>query len=493
MRNLILILMLFGATAVHAATSYTEFYCRPDGTNVNAGSTTNAAAVVALDAGNWTNATSTFYLSGADLSGVTVGMWGSIWTNNPAPTNAAYVARITAVDDGADTITFSTTAIAGTIPGSDVGASSVRIGGAWYGMHHATIFPLNFAANSLTNVSWNIPRINFWSGYSNSSTVVAAHALAGPIVFQGYTSTPGDGGKAIFDGGAGAHGIVNVTGAGTMWQDVIFQNTSTATYYGLQIGADGIVSRCIANNIGASGFYVTSANLVTLTECEAYACCLANGAQQGGFRSAGGAVFNRCISHNNTAAKASGFSITGNGVIVNCIAVSNGNSGFTHSSALADGACAILGAEAFGNKTNGVEFSATDKSITYVENVNAIKNYGWGLFSTAGIERSGMVMNYGLGAGTMANALGGVSANIGATNGIYLGTSVTYANDTTPWANVAGNNYTILTTSSAYGAGRGNFTDTLNSGGTISYPDIGATAVTNAAASGGEHSHVFAQ
>src|SRR5947207_15431431 len=71
-------LLLFSAL-IAEATSYTEFYCNKTGTNINAGSTTNATPTYSTTAGDWVASTGVFTKTGADRSGVSVGMWVSVY------------------------------------------------------------------------------------------------------------------------------------------------------------------------------------------------------------------------------------------------------------------------------------------------------------------------------------------------------------------------------------------------------------------------------
>lgn len=500
MRKLILILMLFGAT-VASASPFTEFYCRADGTNINAGSTTNAAAVYAYDAGNWTNATSKFYLSGADLSGVTVDMWASIWTNSPAPTNAVYVARITAVDDVNDVLTFSATAKAGTLPGDSVGGASVRVGGAWFGAYGTVNFPWAFAAGTLQNLTGNPPRVNVWSGYSNSITAQITSAGAGPITYQGYTTTPGDGGKGIIDGGGGAFTVISFGGGdGCSIVDMIAQNSAaTGAWIGLNVsGAGTEVIRCVGRNVSGQGIKSASTGQL-FVECEAYNCNKGNNASLGAIAASGSSTYLRCIAHdNNYGANCHGFAM-GNvsATFINCLSISNGGSGFLIATTVGNGYAALIGCDSISNAVHGIYLFSASPQIDYIENCNLIANTGYGISSfTNGVAatRIGCVVSNYFGSGTQANTLGTVGPNVLSTNGcLVLGTSQ-YAADTTPYVNPSAWNFSLTNTASSYSGGRGIFTQWATNGPTIAYRSVGAAQATNfAGTAGGEHSHVFAQ
>jgi hypothetical protein len=184
------------------AQTYTEFYCNSTGTNINAGSTTNATPTLSDTSGNWTNATQTYKFSVAtDLSAITNGMWASVFADGA--TTAAYIGRISAVNDAADFITVSNIAASGIAPADGTGNRSIRIGGAWYGPWYsgATVdnMPFSFVNPLMTNTSLAIPRINFKADRIYSVTNTTAFSN-GPVRFEGWTNTVGDNGIAIISG-----------------------------------------------------------------------------------------------------------------------------------------------------------------------------------------------------------------------------------------------------------------------------------------------------
>jgi hypothetical protein len=497
MKRLFLLLFLMLAGSVTAqTTAYTEFYCNSTGTNINAGSTTNAAATYSGDAGNWTNATSTFYLSGADLSGVTVGMWASVWTNATAPTNAVYIGRIIAVSDVDDTIQLSTTAVSGTLPGTNVGATSIRVGGAWRGAYGTVAFPFAFITGAMTNVSYNTPRINFQSGYSNSITAAIVDAIVGPRIFSGYTSTPGDGGMGILDGGNGDLAILRFNGNRNQVHNFIIQNTLNNQFnHGLYIaGESSLAFRCIIRNTGGCAVYV-SGNYSMCIECEGYKNNRASNANYGAFYNTYGYGFIRCYAHEGGSGGFSGLS-SFEMRADNCLAVSNYLNGFA-----ASGYSIIRNCDSISNRLNGIYFTGAD-SGSVIENCNLIGNRSYGIAFATNVVRPALLLNNWFGSGTKQNVLGNFSPNIGVTNSVYTSGNNSYSADLDPYVNSSGLNFSLTNTAASYGQGRGSFLDIEKNGGIVGYPSVGAAAGTNAVGnttnititgSGGATSHTFSQ
>mgnify|MGYP001580240801 CR=1 FL=1 len=114
--------------------AYTEFYCHKLASDLNAGSTTDNAALHTYAAGTFVRATGVFTLAGSTptADGVAVGDWASIYTTAGA-TVAVFVARVTAREDVGGTITVSLTAKSGVVASVSEGAGAVtcKVGGAW--------------------------------------------------------------------------------------------------------------------------------------------------------------------------------------------------------------------------------------------------------------------------------------------------------------------------------------------------------------------------
>lgn len=172
--------------------AFTEFYMQDTGSNLNAGSTNGNTSVSTFASGNWVQATRVFTLAGADLSGVSVGNWASVYPNGN--TTTPFIGQITAVDDGADTITISATVSFGTAPTDGTGTRTLKVGGAWadFGMLASGV-ALN---TGTTPVAMRVNvKVHSGAGYANTTTS-RTFALAGtavlPIWWRGYNSAIGD-------------------------------------------------------------------------------------------------------------------------------------------------------------------------------------------------------------------------------------------------------------------------------------------------------------
>lgn len=452
--------------------AFTEFTCRASGSNLSAGTLDGSAEasttpLVTYTNGGWNSGTGVFTpASGNPVSaGVAVGNWVSVYLDGAsAPTG--FVARVTAVSS--TTITLSTTAKSGTAPTTAGTGITAVVGGAWLGPTGASGFPFGFVQSTMTNAAGDSPRVN--GKGTNNITAAITHSPAGPVRFQGYTTTFGDGGKWVIDGGtSGAnYNLLNLSGANVNLVDLTFQNNgaSGGAAIGLSVsGAECIVRRCIFNNLRGLG--ADLAVFGHVVECEAYLCNQSNTATQGGFSVAGGSgtMLVRCVSHDNAGSNSSGF--VGGGTYLNCIADSNGSHGFHLNSSI--GAVA-LGCDAYNNAGDGVRLANSSTSMFYVENCNLVKNGGYGINGSGAGTRNGAVFSCGFGSGSQANTSGtttGLSAMVESG-------SVTYTANITPWADPANGDFRI-TLSTAKGAGRGSFTQTQASyTGTVAYPDIGA-------------------
>lgn len=494
MKKLLLILLF--PTLLQAATSYTEFYVVPStGANTNSGSTSGSAAYSSVN-GNWNGSTIFTPTDGSTPSStVSVGDFASVYLDGASV--SVYVARVTAVGAGVNgTITVSSAVKAGTAPASGATGRSITVGGAWAGPSGTVGFPFDFVEAALKSVTGSYtPRINFKNGTTYSVTAAITHGDAGPIKFQGYTTNPGDGGRAIIDGGATGTSftILTVTGANCDIEDFIFQNNgdSGSAAHGLVVsGAEVSIRRCVFHDLWGSGLSITSAN-GTVIECEAYACNGSNTAATGGFNSATAiSTFVRCISHDNSTANASGYVVGFGSNFFHCISESNTAKGWLVSAAQTT---TMIGCDAYNNGSDGIDYSGTATGIL-LESCNFVKNgtsgTGYGINSSANpASRNGFIVKCGFGAGTQANDDGDILTTL---LGVSVLDSVSYSADAVPWVDPANGDFRI-TLSTAKSAGRGTFTQTASSyTGTIGYPDIGAAQHADTPASSGG-SYTWAQ
>lgn len=489
MKRFLLIFLLMVARALGAVT---EFYVQTTGSNLNAGSTTsNTAAFTytsAVLAAGWNQATGVFTVASGNPSGdgVTTGMFASVYVTAGA-TNATFVGRITAVST--TTITVSLSAVSGTPPATDaLGATTIKVGGAWKGPNGTTGFPFNFAATAMNDGTNLTPRINFKNGVTYAVTAAMTNTVNGPVVFRGYTTTVADGGKAIFDGGTSgaAYTLLAVSATNTSYTDLIFAHNG-ATGNSIVVsntGGENVYRGCVFHDSTGDGFNASGTAIVI--ECEAYANNTANAASRGGFSmSASASVMVRCNSHDNAGSNSRGFYLTASVFPSFCIADTNGSHGFEYNGVIL---AVFRSCDAYNNTGAGISLTGASALAVDIENCNLIKNGTYGIDSSGSALRNGFVANNGYGSGTMANTSG-------QTNGLQAIVetgAVTYATDAIPWQDAPNGNFSIAL-AAAKAAGRGTFTETQASySGTAGFPAIGA-AQPSAASTSVQTSAPFSQ
>lgn len=462
--------------------SFTESYVQTTASNLNAGSTTDDVApftyVSKVAVNGWNQATGVFTVASGNPSsdGVTVGMFASVYVTAGA-TVATFIGRITARDT--TTITVSLTAVSGSPPATDaLGATTMKVGGAWKGPNAAVSFPFGFVNATMTNAAADVPRINFKSGVTYSITTAMTHNVgAGGVRFQGYTTTIADGGMVTIDGGTSgvSYTLLTLTGSGGANIDLIgfiFQNNgATSNADGVSIASNECsIANCVFNNFLGNGI-VFSGTFHNVIRCEAYACNKSNTSNLSGFAFSNGSqssFCHRCISHDNTTANANGFRSAVMVVFVNCISDSNGNNGYLLAATTLN---TIMNCDAYNNTSDGININGASAANNYITNCNLVKNGGWGINASAGATvKNGFIINCGFGSGTQVNTSGQIST----ISPITTSGSVTYSSNLTPWVDPANGDFRI-SLNAAWGTGIGHYTQTAASyTGTVAYPDIGA-------------------
>lgn len=490
MKLILSLIVVVLCVTIHAATTFTEFYCNyTTGANTNAGSSTGAAAYSSIN-GNWDGTSVFIPTDSSNPSGtVNVGDWASIYLDAAAV--SAYVARVTAVTNAVNGgIVLDTAAKAGTAPGSGATGNSITVGGVWKGPNANDLFPFNFASNTLTNSSGNVPRVNYQNGATYAVTAAATHSLAGPIIFQGYSSSPGDFGKATIDCATAGASIVmlTVSGANCDLSDFIISNSgaTSGSSDGLVItGAECNGTRIVAHDVRRAGI-TCGGTASSLVECETYLCNKGNTASLGGINATGtGVLLLRCISHDNATANASGFVTGGTAstTAISCISDSNGANGFLFNGT---GSLFLMGCDVYNNGAAGLDMTTASATSIKIQNCNFIKNTTYGITSSGSSIRNGSIVNCGFGSGTSTNSSGSMASNLG---GLNVYGTITYAADVTPWSAPATGDFRV-NLAAAKGAGRGVFTETqVSYTGTVSYPDIGAAQ--HADSGSGQRSYVY--
>lgn len=479
-----------------ATTTYNEFYSLAGGSNLNAGSTTATAAVYTAVNGNWSAVTGAYIPTDGSTpaSTVSAGMWASVYVDGA--TVGVYIGQVTTVAAGVNgQITVSLTAGAGAAPTTSATARSIKIGGAHLGPNAASGFPFTLAnLLRLTNSSVDRPRFNLKNDQEYKITAAISCSANGPFVIEGYTTTPGDGGRAQISGNTAAAAFVPLSFAGNFvhLKSLILSsngNSSTASAGLIVNGNQQIVEQVVINNMRGSGFFFQGAGQ-TAFECEAYSNGVANAALEYGFRVNGGSstLLKRCVSHYNRPSSVGGFLITSSAILDTCIADSNGTNGITLGAGVI--AANVTQTEVYNNGGSGIEIkgsAGTDAGLIFIENCNFVKNVLWGInifpFSS---NRVGVVQYCGFGSGSQANGSGTVATTGWGAVSIRDSTFVTYASGVTPWVAPTTGDFRI-NNAQAWNTGRGAFVETQGGySGTVGYPDIGAADhldVTNATSS----------
>ena len=384
-----------------------------------------------------------------------------------------YVARITTVT--ATTFVTDATAKSGTAPVDGPLVTSAKIGGAWAGMATTSDFPLDFLLGVCTNASSHLVRLNLKN--DQTYTVSAAMVVVSGGINQlfGYSSSYGDGGRAVIDGGTSgaAYKLLDLGGInnGTL-SDIEFKNNgatggSTSTQAVDLAGQSGwLIRRCVFRDFRAAGLNVAISSSPIghiVDECEFYGCNQSNAVSVGALRVSGGShVIRNTIFHDNTGSNTAGAITTSSGTahFENCIFDSNGGVGATVSMI----GSTFEGCEFYTNGSHGI---APTNSVV-AKNCNFVNNVGAGVNNPTAIICT--LINCGFGAGTQANDGGDVAL----TDFCNQIGSITYAADVTPWVDPANGDFRI-SLAGAKGAGRGVFLQTAASyAGTIGYPDVGA-------------------
>lgn len=450
--------------------AFTEFYCdAATGSNINAGD--NKTVTTATN-GDWGNALANRFTaaSGTPFSAVAVGDWASVYTDGA--TVGVYVARVTAVNAGGASLDLSSTAKSGTAPTTAATGRSCTVGGKWKGPNGASAFPVGFVQSTMMNASSHPVRINFKSGTTYAITAGMSTTNAGPIFWQGYTTTPGDLGKATIDGGTSgaSYTLLTANVVNHSWTDFIFANNgATGAADGIvNSAAENVYNRVVVHDIRRTGIGATT-GIQSYCEVEAYACNKSNTSSACGmYILISGTAAIRCHSHDHTAgANANGLKVDGGIVVFRCISESNtGNGSFS----TGDVTQTQYQSEYYNNSLSGMLLSNSANMLFNIQNCNYFKNGRWAVENGATFAYNGIRYNAAFGTGSQANTLGDIEDM----EGMEVVGTINHASGVTPWVDPANGDFRI-NLAAAKGAGRGRFTQTSSGySGTISYPDVGA-------------------
>jgi len=463
--------------------TYTEFYCTQTGSNLNAGSTTANTASNTYASGSWVAATGVFTVASGNpiTDGVAVGDFVSVYADGSTVTG--FVGRVTARD--ATTITVSLTAVSGTPPTDGSGNRTLKVGGAWAGPSGATIFPFAFAGPAMMNSSNNSVRVNFKNTSDYNVTTTLTSNIQGPITFEGYTSTPGDGGRFWIDGGTTGTSFVLLANT---------QNYNRFKFIGFKNNGNSGTARDGFTNTGNSVFLyglighsirrtcIQTQGNTSAKYCEVYNGNQSNTVNQGGYSFAtAGSSLERCVAHSmRNGTNGNGFILDTSLNFIRCLSVNNQGHGVISNG---DTNQNFYDSDFSFNTKSGFNFAGGSQVMqSSFSNCNFIGNGEYGIvFRPQG--HSGVLLNCGFGSGSMANGSGNISSSEPwAVDEIN---TITYAPDTTPYRDYLNGDYSLVS-SQSINQGAGEFLMTKSGyGGTVGYPDVGAGQHLESASGGG--------
>jgi len=427
---------------------YTEFCIKPTGSNLNAGTLDGGSSdpgdspAFEYASGDWDGAT-VFTVASGDPStdGVQVGQFASIYADGSSTTG--FVAKITAVSS--TTITVDGTAQSGTAPGADTGNRTLRVGGAWAGPSGASSFVCPDTGDfHLCGVDIGPVRINVKGGTTYSHT--AQVSLPARVIFQGYTTSYGDGGFATFD--HGANNITAITGSGGVAECLEVTGTAGIGFTQGNVYGSAYV-KCRVSGC-PTGF--NSAGL--LYQCEAYNCTTY------GYNAVNHPI--QCYAHSCGTGFRYHSSMT-YGVLSHCVADSC-TTGFD----LHQGASLVVNCDAYNCTNSGFANFYNSGQRTFV-NCNAVK-CGTGFNGyTAGTLGFYQMLNCGFGGGAYAN-----TNDIGSSAGFYAEQINCVTHETHPWFDPDNGDFRLVGGQSI-GAGLNELLQSYNSkSGSVGTIDIGA-------------------
>lgn len=454
--------------------AFTEFYCGSAGANINAG---DGAALTTSTNGDWGNAAVNRFTaaSGTPFSAVAVGDWASVYLDGA--TVAVYIARVTAVGGSGAYLTLSSTAKSGTAPTTGATGRSCTVGGVWLGPNGTSSFPFGFVQSTMTNSSSHMVRVNFKNDAVYSITAAMAHGNNGQMAWEGYTTSAGDGGLAIIDGGTSgaAYVLLAVSGTQNYFRSFWFRNNgASSTASGVtSSGVNSVWERCRFSNVRGAGLSLTGAG--RLIECEAHTCNGAAVANTGAFATVEEGAWVRCWSHDNSAAGSVGFVLDSSNAepisMVFCVSENNASDGYLVTSAAGSTALTMIHCAAVNNGGDGIDITglSTANSLLWMENCVWSDNGGYGINGdTAAYTR---IINNAF----YSNASGGTTAlhSERATGGVTLSSD--------PFTDAANGDLSANNTAGAGASLRGAAADdflqdgAVYSGTTSSARDIGPT------------------
>lgn len=501
-----------------AYATYTEFYCQTTGSNLNAGSGTTDAAAFTYASGTWVAATGVFTVASGNPSGdgVAVGDFASVYADGATVT--VFVGRVTARDT--TTITVSLTAKSGTAPVDGTANRTLKIGGAWAGPNGASMFPWGFVQSTMTDSAADVTRVNVKTGTYTISAGVT-HTNVGPIVFEGYTTNPGDGTTTMslpLITGTGyptvntPYNILQYSGATDIQTRYIeFANNgydSTTNAGGpdmvssVSSSTNNVYYRCRFRNSWRNGLRIAAAGGLVV-ECEGVGCNIDGASAFAVFQADNASTWIRCWGHHTYSQSGPldyGDSVvfrfvsssTNRVVYDSCVASNFGGYGFIAGS---NNHCVVIRncVAAFGNRA-GAQFSsnANETSSVLIENSIFYGNDTYGI-QYRNATWAATVVNCAFGDNTTADFQNGIADRISGT--------INLSGD--PFVDSANGNFGLNSTAGAGAACRNAGIGTFLGGSAADwqgssysakptgFPDVNAAQHQDAGAVGGQRSYSF--
>lgn len=331
--------------------AYTEFFCdATNGSNLYGGRINTDAEPNTTPIFSDVTGTATWNTAGnqiqnlTSVAGVSAGDWVGIAPHSTAEsgvtTSVGYWAQVTTTTS--TTITVSSSIKFGTAP-TNAASIDINVGGRWKGPNSAVTFPFGYITASAQAATNRVGRVNFKNNasYVCNNAITLTHNIAGPIVFQGYTTSAGDLGRATINGSTGAaYNLIQLQGGECLFADFIVGNTgnsggNSTTGIAITTGTAGgtgaaVLLRVSVTSARSSGFSLGSYGGFVI-ECEATGCNAVGGVGLAGFiLSAFGVMCLRCVSHNNSASNTSGFAFNTGApcACIECVSYNNALYGF---------------------------------------------------------------------------------------------------------------------------------------------------------------------
>lgn len=474
--------------------AYTEFYCNAStGDNTYAGDNAANGVVTATNGGINTGTRTFTAASGTPFSGV-VANTDYVAIMADGATVTPFIALVTSVGGGGSSLVYSATVLSGTPPGTAATGITAKTGGKWRGPNAAIPFPFGVAGAVLARTASTPVRVNFentatYSVSTTSGATAITANVAGPITWEGCTSTPGDGGTALIDGTGGGAGVVfqlfNPTATAQAFKYLRFNGNFAGTPAGGNPNGDNMVNlqatnslwyRCIFSGAWRFGFQgqgTGNAGGSTMIECLAYNNNADNDSTSANFGATEEMTFIRCVAVKTaTKAQTAGFYLNGSAgepiTLINCISAENGQHGYRIAGATP---VKIIGCTSANN--GGAGLFTTTTSVGGLDILNCLfsDNAGWGIQANVAVNGASIMIS---GNAFYSNGLGEIT-NI---NTSFISGSITLNGD--PFDGASNGDFELNNNLNAgqdcrnTGVGSFLFTGSGFSSTTVSYPDIGA-------------------